>query len=113
MHKSITYQNLSPVHTGFLTAISSTQDPTNFKDAQSQSVWQKAMAEELAALEENKTWSITPLPLGKHAVGSRWIYKTKFKSDRSIDRHKARLVAQDLLRNSALITKRHLLLLRK
>ena len=52
------------------------------------------MAEELAALEENKTWSITPLPHGKHAVGSRWIFKTKFNSDGSIDRHKARLVAQ-------------------
>jgi len=52
------------------------------------------MAEELTALEKNKTWSITPLPHGKHAVGSRWIFKTKFNSDGSINRHKARLAAQ-------------------
>ena len=43
------------------------------------------MAEELIALEEKKTWSITSLPPGKHAVGSRWIFKTKFKSDGTID----------------------------
>ena len=34
------------------------------------------------------------LPNGKKVVGSRWIYKTKFNSNGSIERHKARLVAQ-------------------
>nr|GFC95970.1 putative RNA-directed DNA polymerase [Tanacetum cinerariifolium] len=43
---------------------------------------------------ENKTWSIVSLPKGKHAVGSRWVFKTKFSSDGSVDRYKARLVAQ-------------------
>lgn len=52
------------------------------------------MDEELNALAENKTWSIVPLPHGKHAVGSRWVFKTKFNSDGTIDLHKARLVAQ-------------------
>ena len=31
---------------------------------------------------------------GKHAVGSRWVFKTKFHSDGSIERLKALLVAQ-------------------
>jgi len=74
--------------------ISSVHEPKNLQEAQSQGIWKKAMAEELTALKENKTWSVTPLPHGKHAVGSRWIFKTKFNSDGSIDRHKARLVAQ-------------------
>ncbi|KAM1401398.1 hypothetical protein ACFX1X_028606 [Malus domestica] len=52
------------------------------------------MADELSALEENKTWSLVQLPPGKKAVGSRWIYKIKFKADGSIERHKARLVAR-------------------
>ena len=89
-----TYQRLSPLHTTFITAISSVHKPKNFHEAQTQGIWQKAMAEELTALEENKTWSIVPIPPGKHAVGSRWIFKTKFNSDGSINRHKARLVAQ-------------------
>ena len=34
------------------------------------------------------------LPLAKKAIGNRWIYKTKLKPVRSIERHKARLVAR-------------------
>ncbi|KAB2605310.1 hypothetical protein D8674_005027 [Pyrus ussuriensis x Pyrus communis] len=34
------------------------------------------------------------LPKGKKAVGSRWIYKIKFNSNGTIERHKARLVAR-------------------
>ncbi|CAN6713480.1 unnamed protein product [Malus baccata var. baccata] len=52
------------------------------------------MRDELQALHENKTWSVIKLPTGKKAVGSRWVYKTKFNSDGTIERHKARLVAR-------------------
>ncbi|CAN6727389.1 unnamed protein product [Malus baccata var. baccata] len=52
------------------------------------------MQEELKALDQHNTWSITKLPIGKKVVGCKWIYKLKFKSDGSIERHKARLVAQ-------------------
>lgn len=61
---------------------------------QTHEIWRKAMHEELQALAENHTWSIVKLPNGKKPVGSRWVYKTKFNSDGTIDRHKARLVAQ-------------------
>ncbi|MCH83592.1 LTR retrotransposon like protein, partial [Trifolium medium] len=56
--------------------------------------WQTAMAEELAALELNKTWTIEPLPARKQPISCKWLYKTKFRPDGSIDRHKARLVAR-------------------
>ena len=49
---------------------------------------------ELRALEDNHTWIITPLPPGKKVIGCKWIYKTKFHSDGSVAKHKARLVAQ-------------------
>jgi len=58
-----------------------------------QEVWQHAMNEELTAHAENHTWSIVPLLAGKQAIGCRWIFKTKFKSDGSIDQHKTHLVA--------------------
>ena len=49
---------------------------------------------ELKALESNKTWSICSLLLGKHPVACKWVYKTKFKADGTVERHKARLVAK-------------------
>ena len=51
------------------------------------------MVEELTTLKENNTWSIVPLPNRKHAVGSQWVFKTKFNSDGSVECHKARLLA--------------------
>jgi hypothetical protein len=49
---------------------------------------------ELAALEANRTWSLTSLPPGKTAIGYRWIYKIKRHSDGTIESHKARFVAK-------------------
>ena len=52
------------------------------------------MLEELTVLEENNSWSIMPIPKGKHAICSRWVFKTKFHLDGSVEHHKARLVGQ-------------------
>ena len=50
------------------------------------------MSDELGALEKNGTWVMYSLPPGKKAIGSKWVFRTKYKSDGSIERHKARLV---------------------
>nr|KYP73016.1 Retrovirus-related Pol polyprotein from transposon TNT 1-94 [Cajanus cajan] len=52
------------------------------------------MMVELTALETNKTWSLVKLPPGKPIVGCRWVYKVKYKADGTLERYKARLVAQ-------------------
>jgi len=36
----------------------------------------------------------TVLPPGRKAIGSRWVFKPKFKSNGELDKYKARLVAQ-------------------
>nr|GFB12194.1 ribonuclease H-like domain-containing protein [Tanacetum cinerariifolium] len=46
---------------------------------------------EMDALLRNGTWEIVELPEGRKAIGSKWIYKIKFKSSGEIDRYKARL----------------------
>ncbi|KAM1083966.1 hypothetical protein ACFX19_022705 [Malus domestica] len=66
------------------------------------------MAKELQALHENNTWTIVKLPKRKKAVGSRWVYKTKFHLDGTIERNKVGLL-KDLLKPMEWITKRHLL----
>jgi hypothetical protein len=40
------------------------------------------------------TWDLLPFPFGKRAIGSRWFYNIKIKSDGSIERYKALLVAK-------------------
>ncbi|PHT93339.1 hypothetical protein T459_01221 [Capsicum annuum] len=52
------------------------------------------MNEELAALEENDTWDMVDRLTNATITGSRWVYSVKMKADGSLDRYKARLVAQ-------------------
>ena len=50
------------------------------------------MIKEIEALEENNTWSVETLPLGKKPINYNWVFRVKHKSDGSIERYKARLV---------------------
>jgi hypothetical protein len=52
------------------------------------------MKAEISALEENNTWVVTDLPLNKHLIECKWVYKVKNKYDGSVERYKARLVAK-------------------
>ena len=52
------------------------------------------MSNEIKALEVNHTWSLQPLPLGKKAIGCKWVYKVKYKADGTVEKFKARLVAK-------------------
>ncbi|KAF5451595.1 hypothetical protein F2P56_026688 [Juglans regia] len=51
------------------------------------------MAEEIQALELNKTWDLAILPPNKIAIGCKWVYRVKFKADGTIERYKVRLIA--------------------
>ncbi|KAM1448471.1 hypothetical protein ACFXTO_007428 [Malus domestica] len=91
---AISYHRFSSSHTFFLNKVSHTFEPRNFHEATCMPEWQDAMTKELQALNDNQTWSVVDLPNGKTVVGSKWIYKTKFNSNGSIEKYKAWLVAQ-------------------
>ena len=69
-----------------------TPDPQHYDHARQYPKWVRAMAAELDALERNHTWVLTPLPPGKKALTSKWVHKTKYKPDGTVERHKDRLV---------------------
>jgi hypothetical protein len=52
------------------------------------------MSAELEALAKTGTWVIVDLPPQAKPIGSKWVYKVKYKADGTIERHKARLVAK-------------------
>ncbi|GJX57004.1 retrovirus-related pol polyprotein from transposon TNT 1-94 [Tanacetum coccineum] len=43
----------------------------------------------------NKVWTLVDLPKGKHAIGTKWVYRNKKDERGIVVRNKARLVAQD------------------
>ncbi|KAM2927704.1 hypothetical protein COP2_035026 [Malus domestica] len=90
---AIDYSKVSSSFATFLSAINEAREPQSFQEANLHNEWRNAMAKEIQALHENNTWTIVKLPKGKKAVGSRWVYKTKFHSHGTIERNKARLVA--------------------
>ncbi|KAL6505058.1 hypothetical protein OROGR_024875 [Orobanche gracilis] len=69
-------------------------EPQNITQALKQPQWRKAMQEEHDALTRNNTWSLVPPESAPNLVGCKWVFRTKFKPDGTVERLKARLVAK-------------------
>ena len=52
------------------------------------------MSIEFEALERTSTWELVPLPPGAVSITCKWVFKVKTRSDGSVERYKARLVAR-------------------
>ncbi|KAK1417226.1 hypothetical protein QVD17_26351 [Tagetes erecta] len=68
--------------------------PMAIKVLQKNPHWIHAMQTEYNALHKNCTWTLVPRPSTTNIVGSKWVFRIKYRPDGSIGRHKARLVAQ-------------------
>ena len=51
------------------------------------------MDEEMQSLFRNHTWDVVALPLGKQAVGCKWVHAKKHHADGTLVHYKSRLVA--------------------
>ena len=52
------------------------------------------MQTEMDSLHDHSVWELVELPEGRKPVGSKWVFKLKMNADGSVERCKARLVAQ-------------------
>ncbi|GKB25069.1 ribonuclease H-like domain-containing protein [Tanacetum coccineum] len=68
--------------------------PKSFDEASKDLRWVEAMNLEMDALNRNGTWVITDLRVGKKPIGSKWVFKVKYKSSGDVERFKERLVAK-------------------
>ncbi|GKB69961.1 ribonuclease H-like domain-containing protein [Tanacetum coccineum] len=55
--------------------------------------WYRAMLDEYNALIKNNTWVLVPRPPDANIVRSLWLFRHKHNADGSLNRYKARLVA--------------------
>ena len=67
-------------------------EPATFEETVSCNEWKDEMQKEYDALIKNDTWRLVDPPIGIKPIGSKWVYKTKYKVDGSLDKYKARLV---------------------
>ena len=74
--------------------LTTTGEPIRLHDALANKDWKEAMDNEYNALMKNKTWHLVPPKHGDNIIDCKWVYKIKRKSDGSIDRYKAGLVAK-------------------
>ena len=51
------------------------------------------MDDEYSALMRNNTWQLVELPPSRVPIGSKWVFRTKYNLDGSLQKYKARLVA--------------------
>ena len=75
-----------------ISAIEEFPEPTTYEEAAKHPGWVEAMNKEINALQINNTWELVSLPPKKKAISCKWVYKTKLKSDGSLERLKARIV---------------------
>ena len=69
-------------------------DLETFAKASRNPYWDVAMDEEYRSLMENDTWDLVPLPRGRKLVRCKWVYRTKYASNGSLERLKASLVVK-------------------
>ncbi len=79
---------------GLLSALLASTEPKGFKSAAKNPAWLNAMDDEIQALQSNRTWILVPRPANTNIVGSKWVFRTKYLPDGSIESLKARLVAK-------------------
>lgn len=80
-------------HKSLHTTLADIPIPTCYSEAVKHECWRNAMKEELQALEDNHTWDIVPRPSNAKTIGCKWVYSIKLRSNGTLDRFKARLVA--------------------
>ena len=90
----VSYVQLSPSSYSFVTSLDKIQISKTVHDALSYPSWCMAMIEEMNALGANGTWTLVKLPVGKKAIGCKWVFTVKVNPDKSMALLKVRLVAK-------------------
>jgi hypothetical protein len=65
-------------------------EPLSYGDAMASAdrdKWEEAIESEYESIVANQTWELAPLPPGRKAIGSKWVFRVKYGPDGQIIRH--------------------------
>lgn len=82
------------VNYALMSQVLSVQEPSTLEEAQKDPKWVEAMQIEYDSIMKNRTWSLVDRPLKRKVIGTKWIYKLKYKADGTMEKYKARLVVK-------------------
>ncbi|GJQ98130.1 ribonuclease H-like domain-containing protein [Tanacetum coccineum] len=94
LNKYANHTKLSADNSCFISNLNKTAEPTCYDEIVKDINWVQAMNNEMEALYLNNTWILTKLQINRKAIGSKWVYKIKYKSDGEVERYKTRVVAK-------------------
>ena len=77
-----------------MTQVMNIVEPISYEQAKNHKEWNTTMNEEYESIMKNETWELTEFPENKLPIECKWLYKTRFNADGSVDKYKAKLVAK-------------------
>jgi hypothetical protein len=80
-------------HSAFI--VIALSESASYHDAILHPKWQHTMIEEIDILERTSTWDLVSFSSYVHPITCKLVYKVKIRSDSSLQRYKAHLVARD------------------
>jgi hypothetical protein len=69
-------------------------EPASYAQAKDDPAWRAAMEQELASVEQNRTWELVSLPAGYRPISLKWVFKLKKNELGVVIKHKDRLMAR-------------------
>jgi hypothetical protein len=86
----------SDFHSNFVLSIIDDDSRTvrEVVDSKDGKLWEKAMDEEMEALDNNEAWDLMEFPTGKNPIGNKWVFKKKLNAKGKVEKYKAQLVVK-------------------
>ncbi|KAB1212300.1 Retrovirus-related Pol polyprotein from transposon TNT 1-94 [Morella rubra] len=69
-------------------------EPTSVTEALKYLEWRQAMEAEFQALLQTRTWTLVPSHSAQNVLGCKWIFRTKFHADGSVEQRKVLFVTK-------------------
>ena len=91
------------VNMALMAEIMKVQEPTNLEKAMADPNWKAVMQEEYDSIMKNQSWNLVDCLIKRKIIGTKWVWKAKYKSDGSLENTRLGLLHKDTLKLKALI----------